>query len=269
MRDGVLELVLVLPSPRRPVELHQQVERVVDGVEPDRVARAAPGGSRTRPAGRSRRPAEDGVGGVGQASAGGTAPGRVDGPPAPRTVGEAKLPTVGPIGSPHATPPGRNAWSGRDRPAPRSWGGLRTRPRQTSRITIGSPGGTCRASCEGYRPIAGGLRGIVAAVGASRTRGRTSPLRRRRSGLVRRDGSHRPRASARVAAARGRGRLPRDAARRRAPGRPSGWDEAVYVSQVTPGMEAMFMAAWRARGITLLIAPVTLLGGSWTPSTST
>ena len=53
------------------------------------------------------------------------------------------------------------------------------------------------------------------------------------------------------------------------PGRPSGWDEAVYVSQVTPGMEAMFMAAWRARGITLLIAPVTLLGGSWTPSTST
>ena len=46
------------------------------------------------------------------------------------------------------------------------------------------------------------------------------------------------------------------------PGRPSGWDEAVYVSQVTPGMEAMFMAAWRARGITLLIAPVTLLGGS-------
>ena len=46
------------------------------------------------------------------------------------------------------------------------------------------------------------------------------------------------------------------------PDRPSGWDEAVYVSQVTPGMEAMFMAAWRARGITLLIAPVTLLGGS-------
>ena len=46
------------------------------------------------------------------------------------------------------------------------------------------------------------------------------------------------------------------------PGRPTGWDEAVYVSQVTPGMEALFMAAWRARGITLLIAPVTLLGGS-------
>jgi hypothetical protein len=46
------------------------------------------------------------------------------------------------------------------------------------------------------------------------------------------------------------------------PGRPTGWDEAVYVSQVTPRMEALFMAAWRARGITLLIAPVTLLGGS-------
>jgi hypothetical protein len=44
--------------------------------------------------------------------------------------------------------------------------------------------------------------------------------------------------------------------------RPSNWDEAVYVSQVTPGMEALFMAAWRSRGITLLVAPVTLLGGS-------
>jgi len=45
-------------------------------------------------------------------------------------------------------------------------------------------------------------------------------------------------------------------------GRPSNWDEAVYLSQVTPGMEGLFMAAWRSRGITLLVAPVTLLGGS-------
>lgn len=45
-------------------------------------------------------------------------------------------------------------------------------------------------------------------------------------------------------------------------GRPSNWDEAVYLSQVTPGMHALFMDAWRSRGITLLIAPVTVLGGS-------
>lgn len=44
--------------------------------------------------------------------------------------------------------------------------------------------------------------------------------------------------------------------------RPVGWDEAIYVTQVTPGMDALFVDAWRARGITLLIAPVTLLGGS-------
>jgi hypothetical protein len=44
--------------------------------------------------------------------------------------------------------------------------------------------------------------------------------------------------------------------------RPIGWDEAIYVSQVTPGMDALFVDAWRARGVTLLIAPVTLLGGS-------
>ena len=44
--------------------------------------------------------------------------------------------------------------------------------------------------------------------------------------------------------------------------RPSLWDEAVYLSQVTPGMDALFMDAWRSRGITLLIAPVTLLGGT-------
>lgn len=45
-------------------------------------------------------------------------------------------------------------------------------------------------------------------------------------------------------------------------GRPINWDEAVYVTQVSPGTDALFMAAWRSRGITLLIAPVTLLGGS-------
>lgn len=45
-------------------------------------------------------------------------------------------------------------------------------------------------------------------------------------------------------------------------GRPVNWDEAVYLTQVSPGTEALFMAAWRSRGITLLIAPVTFLGGS-------
>lgn len=44
--------------------------------------------------------------------------------------------------------------------------------------------------------------------------------------------------------------------------RPFHWDEAIYVTQVTPGMDALFFEAWRSRGITLLIAPVTLLGGS-------
>ena len=40
------------------------------------------------------------------------------------------------------------------------------------------------------------------------------------------------------------------------------WDEAVYLSQVTPGAKAQFFAPFRARGITLLIAPVTWWGGS-------
>ena len=43
--------------------------------------------------------------------------------------------------------------------------------------------------------------------------------------------------------------------------RPPGWDESVYLSQVLPGRDLAF-DAWRARGITLLIAPVTVLGGS-------
>ncbi len=44
--------------------------------------------------------------------------------------------------------------------------------------------------------------------------------------------------------------------------RPPGWDETVYLSQVTPGVEALEFLAWRARGMTLLVAPVTWLGGS-------
>jgi hypothetical protein len=40
------------------------------------------------------------------------------------------------------------------------------------------------------------------------------------------------------------------------------WDEAVYLSQVTPGAHAVFFAPSRARGITLLVAPVAGLGGS-------
>lgn len=35
---------------------------------------------------------------------------------------------------------------------------------------------------------------------------------------------------------------------------PPGWDEAIYLSQVTSG-EAVFFASWRARGITFLAAP--------------
>jgi hypothetical protein len=44
--------------------------------------------------------------------------------------------------------------------------------------------------------------------------------------------------------------------------RPVGWDEAVYLSQVSPRMDALFLEAWHSRGITLLVAPVTALGGS-------
>lgn len=41
-----------------------------------------------------------------------------------------------------------------------------------------------------------------------------------------------------------------------------GWDESIYLSQVTPGMDAMLLRAFRTRGITFLVAPVTMLGGS-------
>ncbi|WP_329061508.1 hypothetical protein [Streptomyces sp. NBC_01429] len=38
-----------------------------------------------------------------------------------------------------------------------------------------------------------------------------------------------------------------------------GWDETVYVSQVSPGVDAAFFSAPRARGITFLVAPLTAL----------
>lgn len=44
--------------------------------------------------------------------------------------------------------------------------------------------------------------------------------------------------------------------------RPAMWDEAVYLSQVTPGQDALFIDAWKSRGLVLLIAPVSLLGGT-------
>ena len=40
------------------------------------------------------------------------------------------------------------------------------------------------------------------------------------------------------------------------------WDEAIYLSQVTPGSEAIVFAPSRARGITFLVAPATAFGGS-------
>jgi hypothetical protein len=44
--------------------------------------------------------------------------------------------------------------------------------------------------------------------------------------------------------------------------RPPGWDESIYLSQVMPSVDPMVFLPSRARGITLLIAPVTMLGGS-------
>ncbi|SCF61067.1 MULTISPECIES: hypothetical protein [unclassified Streptomyces] len=46
------------------------------------------------------------------------------------------------------------------------------------------------------------------------------------------------------------------------PGSGLGWDETVYVSQVARDAEAAFFSAPRARGITFLVAPVTLLTSS-------
>lgn len=45
-------------------------------------------------------------------------------------------------------------------------------------------------------------------------------------------------------------------------GRAVSWDEAIYLSQVTPDVAAMPFVASRARGITLLVLPVVQLGGS-------
>ena len=44
--------------------------------------------------------------------------------------------------------------------------------------------------------------------------------------------------------------------------RPPGWDEAIYLSQVTPGSVPLAFVPSRARGITLLALPVLQLGGS-------
>lgn len=41
---------------------------------------------------------------------------------------------------------------------------------------------------------------------------------------------------------------------------PPDYDEAVYLSQVTPGVPAVFFSAPRSRGITFLVAPLTFLG---------
>ncbi|GAB1325905.1 hypothetical protein [Streptomyces sennicomposti] len=48
------------------------------------------------------------------------------------------------------------------------------------------------------------------------------------------------------------------------PGTGLGWDESVYVSQVSPHAPAAFFSAPRARGVSLLVAPV----ASWSSSTA-
>jgi hypothetical protein len=45
-------------------------------------------------------------------------------------------------------------------------------------------------------------------------------------------------------------------------GRPPSWDEAIYLSQVAPGAEALPFVPSRARGVTLLAIPVLQAGGS-------
>jgi hypothetical protein len=47
------------------------------------------------------------------------------------------------------------------------------------------------------------------------------------------------------------------------PGMGLGWDESVYVSQVSPHAPAAFFSAPRARGVPLLVAPV----AAWSTST--
>ena len=46
------------------------------------------------------------------------------------------------------------------------------------------------------------------------------------------------------------------------PSRAPSWDEAIYLSQVTPGVHPIAFAPSRARGITFLVAPVAVVGGS-------
>jgi hypothetical protein len=46
------------------------------------------------------------------------------------------------------------------------------------------------------------------------------------------------------------------------PSRAPSWDEAIYLSQVTPGVHAIAFAPSRARGTSLLVAPITMAGGS-------
>jgi hypothetical protein len=46
------------------------------------------------------------------------------------------------------------------------------------------------------------------------------------------------------------------------PDRAPSWDEAIYLSQVTPGVHAIAFAPSRARGISLLVSPITMAGGS-------
>jgi hypothetical protein len=40
------------------------------------------------------------------------------------------------------------------------------------------------------------------------------------------------------------------------------WDESIYLSQVMPDLDGLSFVPWHSRGITLLVAPVTSLGGS-------
>jgi hypothetical protein len=46
------------------------------------------------------------------------------------------------------------------------------------------------------------------------------------------------------------------------PDRAPSWDEAIYLSQVTPGVHAIAFAPSRARGISLLVSPISMAGGS-------
>ena len=103
----------------------------------------------------------------------------------PRTVGEPKRDRPDRSGARTPRHPGGAASSGRivlhhDRGA-----GFERGPAKPRGSRSDLRGGTRRASCEGYRPIAGGLRGIVAAVGASHDTRTDEPAPPEASGLVR------------------------------------------------------------------------------------